>query len=184
MGIETLVTAEELMAMPHDGFHYELVEGEIRKMSPAGIEHGLVGGQLAGLLSQHVILNKLGGILTAEPGFRLSTEPDTVRVPDIAFIRSDRLRRRPRRDTFWPGAPDLAIEIVSPNDTAPEVEEKATAWLDAGTAMVWVINPARRTVTVHRSETETQTLTEKDDLDGQDVVPGFRCRVSEIFENL
>ncbi len=184
MGIETLVTAEELLAMPADGFHYELIEGEIKKMSPAGIVHGLVGGQLVGLLSHHVMLNRLGALLIAEPGFRLSRDPDTVRVPDIAFIRSARLRRRAAPEGFWPGAPDLAIEIVSPNDTAPEVEEKATAWLDAGTAMVWVVNPAKRTVTTHRSSTDIQTLTEQDELDGQDVVPGFRCRVSEIFENL
>ncbi len=184
MSIETLVTAEDLLAMPDDGFHYELIAGEIKKMSPAGFIHGLVGGQLASLLGQHVVLNRLGSILTSEPGFQLSRDPDTVRVPDIAFIRKDRLRRLDRRQAFCPGAPDLAVEILSPGDTPSEVDEKVTAWLDAGAAMVWVVNPARRTVTVHHSSAGTQTLTEQDELDGQDVVPGFRCRVSEIFETL
>jgi len=184
MSIETLVTAEELLAMPDDGFRYELIAGEIRQMSPAGIEHGLVAGRLDRLLGQHVFQNKLGETLIAEPSFRLSRDPDTVRVPDIAFIRRDRLRRRDRREAFWPGAPDLAVEVVSPNDAPSEVDEKVMAWLDAGAGMVWVVNPASRSITVHRSSTDITTLTEKDELDGQDVVPGFRCRVSEIFETL
>ena len=184
MSIETLVTAEQLLAMPDDGFHYELVEGEIRKMSPAGFVHGLVGGQLASLLGQHVVRNKLGSILTSEPGFQLSRDPDTVRVPDIAFISRERLRRLDRRQAFCPGAPDLAVEVLSPSDTPREVDEKVEAWLAAGAAMVWVVNPARRTITVCRSSTDIETLTEQDGLDGQDVVPGFHCRVSEIFETL
>jgi len=184
MSTATLVSAEQLLAMPNDGFHYELIEGEVRKMSPAGIEHGFIGGRLAYLLGQHVFLNKLGAILTAEPGFCLSRDPDTVRVPDIAFIRRDRFRRRDRSEAFWPGAPDLAVEVLSPGDTPAEVDEKVAAWLDAGAAMVWVVNPARRTVAVHRPSADPQTFTEHDDLDGQDVVPGFRCPVSEIFETL
>jgi len=184
MSIATLATAEDLLAMPDDGFRYELVEGEIKKMSPAGTVHGLVAGQLAHMLGQHVSLNKLGAILTAEPSFRLSRDPDTVRVPDIAFLSSDRLRHWDRRETCWAGAPDLAVEVLSPSDTHSEVDEKVRAWLDAGAAMVWVANPAQRTVTVHRSSTDTHTLTENDDLDGQHVIPGFRCRVSEIFGNV
>ncbi|MBM4040131.1 MAG: Uma2 family endonuclease [Planctomycetes bacterium] len=184
MSINTLVTAEELLAMPDDGFHYELVEGEIRKMSPAGIVHGLVAGQLDRLLGQHVFLNKLGATLTAEPSFRLSRDPDTVRVPDIAFIRRDRLRRRDPREACWPGAPDLAVEVLSPSDTPSEVDEKVAVWLDAGAAMVWVVNPTARSVTIYRTPTDIHTLTQQDELDGQDVVPGFRCRVSEIFASL
>jgi Uma2 family endonuclease len=184
MSVATLATAEQLLAMPNDGFHYELVEGEIRKMSPAGIVHGLIASRIHRLLGPHVFLNMLGETFIAEPSFRLSRDPDTVRVPDIAFIRSNRLRRWDRREAFWPGAPDLAVEVVSPNDTQSEVDEKVTAWLDAGAAMVWVVNPAPRSVTVYRSSADITTLTEKDELDGQDVVPGFRCRVSEIFENL
>ena len=184
MSIETLVTAEELLAMPDDGFRYELVAGEIRKMTPASMEHCNVASELHGRLWQHVFQHKLGKLYVSEPGFRLSRDPDTVRVPDIAFIRRDRLRRRDRREAFWPGAPDLAVEVVSPNDAPSEVDEKVMAWLDAGAGMVWVVNPASRSIAVYRSSTDTQTLTEKDELDGQDVVPGFRCRVSEIFETV
>jgi len=184
MNVSTLSTAEELLAIPDDGFRYELIEGEIRKMSPAGMAHGFIASQLDRLLGQHVFLNKLGATFTAEPSFRLGRDPDTVRVPDIAFIRSARLGRWDRREACWEGAPDLAVEVVSPNDTQGEIDEKAKAWLDAGAAMVWVVSPAQRTVTVHRSPTEITTLTENDELDGQDVVPGFRCRVSDIFENL
>jgi Uma2 family endonuclease len=84
-------------------------------------------------------------------------------------------------DSFWPGAPDLAVEVVSPNDTIREIEERVRAWLDAGTKMVWVVNPKWRTVSVHRSATDPTTLTEKDELTGGDVVPGFRCRVRDVF---
>ena len=184
MSITTLLTAEQLLRMPDDGYRYELVAGEIRKMTPASIEHGLVAGRLDRLLSQHVFLNKLGETLVAEPTFRLSRDPDTVRVPDIAFLRSERLRGRDRREAFWPGAPDLAVEILSPSDTPSEVDEKVAAWLNAGAAMVWVVSPGLRTVTVHCSATDIQTLTEQEELDGQDVVPGFRCRMADLFSDL
>jgi len=184
MSITTLATAEDLLAMPDDGFRYELIEGEIRKMSPAGMVHGLVAGELVGLLRQHVSLNKLGATFTAEPSFRLSRDPDTVRVPDVAFISSGRLRHWDRSEACWPGAPDLAVEVVSPSNIQREVDDKVRAWLDAGAAMVWVVDPASRSVTVYRSSTDITTLTEDDGLDGQDVIPGFRCPVSAIFENL
>jgi len=184
MSITTLLTAEQFLAMPDDGLRYELIAGELRKMSPASMEHCNVVSELHGRLWQHVFQHKLGKLYVSEPGFRLSRDPDTVRMPDIAFLRRERLRGRDRRVPFWSGAPDLAVEVVSPNDTQNEVDEKVKAWLDAGAAMVWVVNPARRSVTVYRNSTDIKTLTEKDKLDGEDVVPGFRCRVGEIFENL
>jgi len=184
MSIAALLTAEELLRMPDSASGYELIAGELRKKSPANRTHCIVAGRLHSLLGQYVLQHKLGETLVAEPGFVLARDPDTVRVPDIAFLRSERLRRRDRREAFWAGAPDLAVEVVSPNDTHSEVDEKVKAWLDAGAAMVWVVNPASRSVTVYRSPTRIKTLTEKDELDGEDVVPGFRCRVSEIFENL
>ena len=122
----------------------------------------------------------LGTVLGAETGFTLSRDPDTVRVPDIAFIRRDRLPVE-LPEGYWPAAPDLAVEVVSPNDTIREVDEKAKAWLAAGTMMVWVVNPAWHTVTVYRSATDIKTLTEDDELTGDDVLPGFRCRIAEIF---
>ncbi len=181
MSTATLLTAADLLAMPDDGFRYELVEGEIKKMSPAGIRHARVAGRLIRLLSQHVFQDNLGETLTAEPSFRLSRDPDTVRVPDIAFIRAERLRGWDDREACWPGAPDLAIEVLSPSDAPAEVDEKVRAWLDAGAAMVWVVNPLRRTVSVHRSSAPVTTLAANDELDGQDIIPGFRCHVSELF---
>ena len=185
MATTTQMTAEELLRMPDDGrFRYELIAGELRKMSPAGWRHGGVAGDLHTLLGQYVHQHDLGWVLGADPGFILARDPDTVRAPDIAFIRRERLPATPPEDAFWPGAPDLAVEVVSPGDTVREVDEKVQGWLAAGAAMVWVVNPKWRSVTIYRSATDIRVLTEKDELDGQDVVPGFRCRMGDIFVNI
>ena len=110
-------------------------------------------------------------------------DPDTVRAPDIAFIRKDHVPREKPKEAYWPGAPDLAVEVVSPGDTVSEVDEKVQEWLDAGAMMVWVVKPRSRSVIVYRSATDVKILTEKDDLSGEDVLPGFRCGVREIFES-
>jgi len=172
------------MRMPDDGFRYESAAGVLKREPARDWRSSLVASRLLGPLGQHVYQHKLGETLTAAPGFVLARDPDTVRVPAIAFLSTDRFRAVERKDGFCPGPPDLAVEITSPDDTLGEVDEKAKAWLDAGAAMVWVVSPARRTVTVYRSATDIKTLTEKDDLDGQDVVPGFRCCVAEVFEGI
>jgi len=184
MSTTTHVTAEQLLRMPDDGCQYELVAGELRKMTPAGWKHGVVGGRLRSLLGRYVLQEELGEVLLAETGFLIARAPDTVRAPDIAFIRKDRLSSTPPTESFWPGAPDLAVEVVSPRDTAGEIDDKVKAWLDAGTTMVWVVNPAWRNVTVYRSATDIKILTENDELSGQDVLPGFSCAVAEIYANL
>jgi Uma2 family endonuclease len=167
--------------MPQDGFRYELVRGELRRMAPAGGEHGVVTFNAALPLGQHVKANNLGIVFGAETGFKIATDPDTVRAPDIAFVRRERIPKEGIPKGYWPGPPDLAVEVISPNDTYEEVEEKVAEWLMAGTAMVWALNPRRRTVTVYRSLTDITVLTEADELTGGDVVPGFRCRIAEIF---
>jgi Uma2 family endonuclease len=176
-----VITAEELFRMPQDGFRYELVKGELKRMAPAGGEHGTITYDLGFLLGQHVKANNLGVLFTAETGFKIETDPDTVLAPDIAFVRRERIPKEGIPKGYWPGPPDLAVEIISPNDTYEEVEEKVAQWLLAGTAAVWVINPRRRTVTVYRSLTDITVLTETDELTGGDVVPGFRCPVAKIF---
>jgi Uma2 family endonuclease len=174
-------TASELYAMPDDGFRYELVKGELRKMSPAGGEHGAIIVNITVLLGQHVKANKLGVCFGAETGFKIASDPDTVRAPDVAFVGRERIPESGIPKKFWEGAPDLAVEVLSPGDTYTEVDEKVEDWLDSGARAVWVVNPKRRSVSVYRSLTDVTRLSEGDELDGGEVVPGFRCKVSEIF---
>ncbi|MBA3239898.1 MAG: Uma2 family endonuclease [Acidobacteria bacterium] len=177
-----LLTAEQLLDMPQeDTWRCELVEGVLIKMSPAGFEHGDIAVNVAAMLWQHVKTHKLGKVLAAETGFKLTSDPDTVLAPDAAFIRQEEFDRLGMTKKFWPGAPDLAAEVMSPDDSVRKSEEKARIWLDHGARMVWVVNPKRRTVSVFRPGAETLVLREGDVLDGQDVVPGFNCRVDEIF---
>jgi Uma2 family endonuclease len=176
-----LMTAEELFEMPDDNFRYELVKGELRKMSPAGHDHGRIAMEIAVPLAQHVKSNKLGRVYAAETGFKLQGDPDTVRAPDAAFIRQERVEQAGRTKGYWVGAPDLAVEVISPGDTVGEVEEKVQEWLEAGTRMVWVVSPKLRIITVYRSLTDIVILTEKDTLDGGEVVSGFQYPVAELF---
>ena len=107
--------------------------------------------------------------------------PDTVRAPDVAFIHRDHLPEHDPPEAYWPGAPDLAVEVLSPGDTQREVDDKVEAWLAAGAAQVWEVNPGDETVTVHRGPNDAEVLGENDTLDGGEAVPGFRCHVSEFF---
>ncbi|GAB4202056.1 MAG: Uma2 family endonuclease [Roseiflexaceae bacterium] len=176
-----LMTAEELLQLPDDGCRYELVGGELRRMSPAGHHHGRLVLNLSTPLDQFVRANKLGAVYAAETGFLLSTQPDTVRAADVAFIRRERVEAVGDTDGYWPGAPDLAAEVVSPNDLYTEIEEKVIDWLNAGTRLVMIINPRKYTVTVYRSRSDIALLTENDTLDAGDVVPGWSIAVRELF---
>ena len=175
-------TASELFEMPDDGFRYELVKGELRRMSPSGSEHGAIIINISGLLWQHVKSEKLGVCFGAETGFKIASDPDTVRAPDVAFIRRERIPESGIPKKFWRGAPDLAVEVMSPGDTRAEVDEKVGDWLQAGARAVWVVDPQRRRVSVYRPACDATELSEGDELDGGEVVPGFRCKVAEIFE--
>ncbi|MCA1591109.1 MAG: Uma2 family endonuclease [Acidobacteria bacterium] len=175
------MTADELLALPKDGFRYELVKGELRQMSPAGSEHGAVIFNLSILLGQHIRANNLGQGFGAETGFKIASDPDTVRAPDIAFVKRERIPQAGIPKDFWQIAPDLAVEVVSPGDTFNAVDQKVEDWLTAGTSMVWIVNPKLRSVTVYRSLTDAIILSENDELEGQAVVPGFSCKVAEIF---
>lgn len=175
-----LVTAEELLAMPDDGFRYELVRGELRKMAPAGRVHGKRGNRVNYSLSAHVYENDLGEVYLAETGFHLETDPDHVLAPDVAFVSREREEATPEAGGFFPGPPDLVVEVISPNDRYTEVAWKVAEWLAAGVRMVVVVNPRNRTVQAHTPVGVTE-LTESDTLDGGDVVPGWRLAVADIF---
>jgi Uma2 family endonuclease len=176
-----LVTADELLVMPKDGFRYELVKGELKRVPPTGREHGGVTMELASPLHLYVKLNRLGRVYAAETGFKLESNPDTVRAPDIAFVRAERIEAAGRVQGYGEGAPDLAVEVLSPGNTKREMAEKVEQYFAAGARLVWVVSPKLKTVTVYRSLTDITTLTEKDTLDGGEVVPGFQIPVAEIF---
>ena len=150
-------------------------------MPPAGFEHGAIGGNLHAHLHNHATLGSLGGVVGADTGFIVQRDPDTVRSPDIAFVSAKLLAQHGRPKQFFPVPPDLAIEIVSPHDIYVEVEEKVQEWLDAGTLVVWVVNPRRRSVTVHVPGNNPIVLKFDDTLTSDPVLPGFALPVRRIF---
>ncbi len=176
-----LLTAEDLWQLPDDGLRHELVKGELRTMPPAGFEHGVVGNRLSKVLSVHVDSHQLGMVATAETGFLITQNPDTVRGPDCAFVSKERVASLGVPKKYFPGPPDLAVEVVSPSDTVDGVEEKVEEWLSAGTRLVWVLHPRRRRVTVYRPDQKPVILTAEENLEGQDVICGFRVRVGDLF---
>jgi Uma2 family endonuclease len=179
---QRLMTADELLRLPRGRQRYELVRGELRTMPPGGWEHGCESVAVADSLSPYVRRQRLGRVASGDTGFRLESDPDTVRAPDRAFVRRDRLPSREVGRGYFPGAPDLAVEVISPNDLYTEVDEKVAEWLEHGTQMVLVVNPRRRTVAVHRPGQPVRILGVNDAVDGEDVVPGWTMSVRDIFD--
>ena len=175
-----LLTAEDLERLNLPNKRTELVRGTLIVREPAGYEHGVVAARFAIWLGTHVEAQQLGVVLAAETGFTLFRAPDTVRAPDVAFISTERLPRDRLRG-FAEMAPDLAVEVLSPGDTAGEVAEKIDDWLTAGCRLVWVVDPARRSGRVHYANGAVVPLTEADAFEGEDVVPGFRCPVADLL---
>ena len=174
------MTADELLNMRDDGFRYELVRGELRKMPFADHVHSERALAIGASLLIHTRANRLGRTYGAGTGFRLAF--NHVRAPDAAFVRAERADAAQDSDGFFPGAPDLAVEVISSDDLYMDVEEKIADWLDAGALAVVVANPSRRTVEIRRAPTDVVILNEGDVLEVQDVVPGWRMAVAEIFE--
>ncbi len=177
-----LLTADDLLRMPEDGFRHELIDGELRKMAPAGSQHGRVALKVTIPLGKFVESNDLGVVFAAETGFKLRTNPDTVRAPDAAFVTKQRFEQVGDVTGYWPGAPDLAIEVLSPGDRFSEVEEKVFDWLDAGTRLVIVLDPRKRTGTAYRSRSSIRVYTDTETLDASDVVPGWTLDVARAFD--
>ena len=150
-------------------------------MAPTGGEHGVLTIRLGRLLDEYVEAHELGLVCGAETGFVLRRTPDTVRAPDVSFVAKERVPTTGVPKTYWPFAPDLAVEVVSPSDRFDEVQIKVSEYLTAGTRLVWIVNPATRTIFVHRSAHDVKALGGDDELNGEDIVPGFRCPVRRVF---
>jgi Uma2 family endonuclease len=182
MTTATYVTADELLDLPTGmGKRYELVAGELRVMSTSGWRHGEVAAIIASLLGTFIRERKLGRSFGAETGFLLKRNPDTVRAPDFAFIARDNLPEIEPAEAFWPGVPDLAVEVVSPGDTSGELADKIDEWLAAGCTSVWIVDPKLQTVTIYHSRTNIIVKTAGETLQDATVVPGFSCVVDEFF---
>jgi Uma2 family endonuclease len=182
-----LMTAEDLERLPRDGQRHALIAGVLRTMAPAGDDHGRYIIHLTAPLALHVLRNKLGAVYAAETGFRLARRPDTVQAADLAFVRRARVRPfGPKRPSYFEGAPDLAVEVVSPDDRYTEVAETVQTWLAHETAVVLVIDPRQRTVTIHRAtaepgHAEVRTLGEADTLTIPDLFGAWALPVATIF---
>lgn len=181
MATTAKITAEQLWEMGEDS-RYELIEGELIAMSPAGGEHGQIEWRLAAYLGPFILSQDLGEGFGSETGFRLG--PDTVLAPDAAFISIERLPPDDERKGFMPLAPDWAAEVVSPSERPAETLRKVYVYLEAGVRPLWVIYPTSRTVTVYTQEQPPRVLAEDDTLDGADVLPGFKLPVRALFERL
>jgi len=177
---ERLVTAEEFFRMCNAEGKRELVRGRVNKMSPAGEAHGEVAMDVGGALWQHVRKAQTGRVFAAETGFILSHDPDTIRAPDAAFVMEERIPVERSRG-FFDGAPDIAVEIISPSETPSEVEAKIREYLAAGTRLLWVVYPDIRTVRVYRPDGTTEVIDENGTLSGEDVLPDFELPLSDVF---
>lgn len=177
--VESITTAEQLLHAPELG-RCELVQGELIMMSPAGSRHGAIAARMAHLLLDFVETRALGVVLGAETGFKIASDPDTVRAPDAAFVRADRVGETLPQG-FFPGAPDLAVEVLSPDDRASEVLAKVEDWLAAGCLAVWVVDPKTRTVAVYRADGQGVILKATDTLSGGDILPGLELPVASVF---
>ncbi len=173
-----IATEDDLRAMPEDGNKYELVDGEIR-VSPAGDRHSAIALRLAARLLAFVDVHRLGHVMGADAGYRLPG--GNVRSPDASFVASGRFANDRPTDDWGALAPDLAVEVISPGDRPRHVLDKVGEYLAVGVRLVWVIDPKTRRATIHRSLSDARTIVEDEFLDGEDVVPGFRCRLRDVL---
>ena len=181
---QKLYTAGDLWELSHAGDEkrYELDEGELVEMSPTGDAHGIVAGELLRRIGNHVVENDLGDVTAAETGFTLSTDPDIVRAPDVGFISKTRLT--PLTGKYYPIAPDLAVEVVSPGDSASQIRRKAAQYLKAGTRMVVFFYPDAKLVDVYRPGQPIQVIEIDGIWDAGDVLPGLKLPVREVWKRL
>jgi Uma2 family endonuclease len=178
---ERLVTAEEFAKIPDDGYRYELVEGRVIRMSPPGMRHAALVMHIGALLLDYVKGHKLG-VVIASGGFKLATNPDTVREPDVAFLHRDRIPQSGLPEGFWSGPADLAVEVRSPSDRPSEIRAKVADYLARGVRLVWVVDPKKQTVSIHRPNAASATLQINDEVNGDDILPGFVSTVRRLLD--
>ena len=176
-----LMTAEEFMQLPdEDGFRDELINGELIRMPSPRPPHGRIVVRLAAPLAQFVWDHGLGEVFQ-NSGFKLTANPDTVLAADISFVTKERLEPEPDPEKYWPGAPDLAVEILSPSDRPSMVNKRVGIFFARGAKQVWIVNQKKRTVTVYRSPSDSITFSGSDELEADDIIPGFRISLDRIF---
>jgi Uma2 family endonuclease len=183
------VPTAELTGMPPDRFLqfcgdddgiYEMIRGEVIQLAPAGMEHSEIEGETFVLLRSFVKERDLGTVWTGDAGFILERDPFTVRSPDVAFVSKARIPAQLQKG-FFPGAPDLAVEILFPTDSLKSVEPKVMMYLRAGSGVVWVLNPRDQTLRIYRNGEETQVRGPNDEADAEPALPEFRCPVARLF---
>ena len=179
-----VMTVDEFLAAQLPDGKSELVRGEVRMTPPPGAPHGVAATNLIVLLSIYARQHRLGAVFSESCGYELIRFPHTVRVPDASFVRAERLPPEGVRPGLFKFAPDLAIEVLSPSTRASELEEKLHDYTVAGTSLIWIVDPARRTIMTIASDAPVRWLSEGDTLDGGTVIPGFACPVADVFEGI
>lgn len=181
---QTVWTDEAFMALPDDGHHYEIINGELVDMGNSGALHGYLTSLLLTALGSHVLPRKLGVIFDSSTAFKMSN--GNRRSPDISFFAKERLQGMTTLPSgFLEGAPDLAVEVLSPTNTTEEMDQKITEYFDNGSRLVWIIHPIQHYILVYHSAEEPDRLLKSlDYLDGENVIPDFKFSVAELFQPL
>jgi Uma2 family endonuclease len=184
MAIRARLTAEDLWKLGEGDTRRELVDGQVREMVPVGGAHGRLTMRVSRRLDEHVERHGGGKVLVGDVGFvlRLPHDPERVRAPDVAFVTTAQLPEGRLPEGFLRGAPDLAVEVLSPSDNPVDVQQKVRDYLEAGARLVWVIAPAARTATIYRADGSARLLREGDHLDGEAVLPGLAIPLADLFE--
>ncbi|MDE2745622.1 MAG: Uma2 family endonuclease [Chloroflexota bacterium] len=178
-----LVTADELLDLSSKGFRGELIRGILCEAMPPGVDHAQIAAEISGELRSFFKPLRSGRVLVGDPGIKVESDPDTVRAPDVAFISASRLPLDQRIPGYSEVMPELVVEVKSPNDGRWTLYDKAQMWLRHGVRLVWLVYPEERTVEAHHADQGVAVYRDEDELDGMDVLPGFTCAVSPLFES-
>jgi Uma2 family endonuclease len=175
-------TEQELQALPDNGFNYEVVDGELIMSPKNNFQHGDICGELLMRLRAYAKEHRLGRVCDSSTGFWMNNR--NCRAPDVSFISKARLQAVGQSPTeFFKGAPDLAVEVLSPNNRRPEMDERPRDYFESGTQIAWILDPETESAEICYSLTNRRLLGPGGELDGESIVPGFRCKLSDLFES-